>query len=157
MNRTGTCSTFFNSSKTFCLYFSFTFVVVKQMASIWMAFFVLIGTVGITIGEHYCMDELKNISVFAEPAPCCPSFDPQEADDDACCSNEMEYFLFFDEIPVAAFEIDLSPNTQTLSLFAAAIPLFQLNTHSVQRNHRYSIPPPRNWENPFAVLQVFRL
>jgi hypothetical protein len=128
---------------------------VKKVIAISLIFLVLFGTIGITVGEHYCMNTLKGISFFSEPAPCCPAFD---ANEDSCCENEMEYFRLIEDTTVSS-----DYNHQLVKVPVILIPFLNDFSHiqaivKLNVSSSFTLPPPLQGSDNLAVLyQVFRL
>ena len=141
-----------------------------RVLSLFLAFTVLVGSVGVTVNRHFCMGELKSLTLFGAEASCamhapvaeppCP-FHPGNTDEAAfrkgCCDDEAQFLSWDDDrqvseispLPPLAGLIPVLPPTnfpeRALHLRAAALPLF--------RNYR---PPPLVIDVP-SRWQVFRL
>ena len=141
-----------------------------RVLSLFLAFTVLVGSVGVTVNRHFCMGELKSLTLFGEPASCemhppttkppCPLHgEGQQAANEkkGCCDDEAQFLSWDDDrqvseiapLPPLAGLIPVLPPTnfseRALHLRAAALPLF--------RNYR---PPPLVIDVP-SRWQVFRL
>ena len=57
----------------------------RKVSHIVISLLLLTSTVGLTLSAHYCGENLKSISVLADPEPCCDI-------PEGCCHNETDTF-----------------------------------------------------------------
>lgn len=114
------------------------------MFSIAMALLLLASTTSWTVGKHYCMGHLIDVSLFEKAENCGMDMPMPDSDiavmerDDSCCSDELIVVEGQDDLKLSFDEIDLD---QQLFLVALAyINLLQVQTEQYVPHEHY--PPP---------------
>lgn len=123
----------------------------KTILNITLSFILLTSTVGFSISEHYCKDNLVSVSLNFEADPCC--------DDGNCCRTESEYFQLEEDFvsPLVQFNFD---NEIIIDLFLANNILYNTNTLEEEANELSLIaesPPPPTLHCVLSQLQTFLL
>ena len=143
----------------------------KQILPLFLSITILVGSVGVTVNRHFCMGELKSLTLFGkaeackmegvESKPVCPlhaktPYSEKEAKK-GCCDDEHEFVSWDDDrqlseltpLPPVAWIVPAKPTSlfpeSAQHLRAAALPLYQ--------NYR---PPPLVIDVP-SQWQIFRL
>ncbi|MGB3799836.1 MAG: hypothetical protein WA952_08455 [Lewinella sp.] len=136
-----------------------------RILPLFLALTMLVGSVGVTVNRHFCMGELKSLTLFGEGKACemeavmskpaCPMH--AKPAKKGCCDDEAEFVSWDDDrqvsevtpLPPLAWIVPTKPASlfpeEALHLRAAAIPLYQ--------NYR---PPPLVIDVP-SRWQIFRL
>ncbi|THH39675.1 HYC_CC_PP family protein [Neolewinella litorea] len=138
----------------------------NQILPLFLAFTMLVGSVGVTVNRHFCMGELKSLSLFGDEQPCdmaqvkvkapvCPMHAAPAKK--GCCDDEHEFVQWDDDrqlsetipLPALAWALPATP--------PALFPEFALHLRdaALRRFQNYRPPPlvidvPSRW-------QVFRL
>ena len=120
----------------------------RKISHIVISILLLTSTMGITLSAHYCGENLKSISVLADPVSCCDI-------PDGCCHDEADSFKLEDDFASSTFQFE-SKQIVTLILdysIASVEDLF---------NKNYSIPffiepPPPTIKQVLSSLQVYIL
>lgn len=120
----------------------------KKISHIVISLLLLTSTVGITLSAHYCGENLKSISISADPESCCDI-------PDGCCHDEADTFRLEDDFASSSFQYE---SQQVVSLLldysiALVIDLSDKN-HSVPS---YVEPPPPTIQQVLSYLQVYIL
>ena len=136
-----------------------------RILPLFLALTMLVGSVGVTVNRHFCMGELKSLTLFGKaeacemdvvvPQPACPLH--AKPAKNGCCDDEHEFVSWDDDrqlseitpLPPLAWIAATKPTPpfpgQALHLRAASLRPYQ--------NYR---PPPHVIDVPRA-WQVFRL
>ena len=120
----------------------------RKSTHIVVTLLLLISTMGITLSAHYCGDNLKSVSVLADPDSCCNI-------PDGCCHDESETFKIEDEF--ASSSIHFEPKlvlTQVLEYF---IPSIEDLSATHFRVRVIDEPPPPTTQQVLSNLQVYIL
>ena len=142
-----------------------------RILPLFLALTMLVGSVGVTVNRHFCMGELKSLTLFGEPAACemhppaatkppCPLHGngQQGASKKKGCCDDKAQFLSWDDdrqmheqstLP-ALPSVDLP---QPVSFFPERTPHLRTAALSLFRYYR---PPPLVIDVP-SHWQVFRL
>ncbi|NJB86091.1 hypothetical protein GGR26_001859 [Lewinella marina] len=136
----------------------------NRLLSLFLAFTVLAGSVGVTVNRHFCMGELKSLSLFGEEQPCamalaeapaCPMHAAPAKK--GCCDDEQDFVQWDDDrqlsetapLPALAWALPPAPpagfSAPALHLLDAAL-----------RRYQHYRPPPLVIDVP-SRWQVFRL
>ena len=144
----------------------------KRTVPLFLAFLLLLGSVGVTVNRHFCMGELQSVALFAAAeacheatAPACPMhaavLSPPLSEGEGvaadCCNDEHELVKADDDRQLA--EVPALP-TGAWVMVAPPAPLFpQFSLHLRARPNmtfeQYR-PPPKLIDAP-RQFQVFRL
>ena len=136
----------------------------NRIFPIFLALVMLTGSVGVTVNRHFCMGELKSLTLFgqaeacemARPAPAaCPMH--AAARKKGCCDDEHEFVKWDDNRQVS--ELQALPSLPALLVPAVLLPPVRPPLHphaaALRRYENYR-PPPRLIDVP-SHWQVFRL
>ncbi len=120
----------------------------KKVSHIVISILLLTSTMGLTLSAHYCGENLKSISVLADPISCCDI-------PDGCCHDEADTFRLEDDFASSTFQFD-SKQIVTLILdysIALVVDLSDQN-YSIPS---YIEPPPPTLKQVLSNLQVYIL
>ena len=141
-----------------------------RILSLFLAFTMLVGSVGVTVNRHFCMGELKSLTLFGEPAVCamhapatkppCPLHGNGQQRTEkmkGCCDDEAQFLSWDDDRQV--YDQSTLPALPSVDLPqpASFFPEYVLHPRTAAlalfRNYR---PPPLVFDVP-SRWQVFRL
>ena len=100
----------------------------------------LLGSVGVSVTRHYCMDILKSISLNSPPGNCCGN----EEIPGKCCHNESETYSLDQDMKMQHVALNLiSPvkEIENSTNHLLVIPDFDVTWI---RTQYYKYPPPSN-------------
>ena len=120
----------------------------KKISHIVISLLLLTSTVGITLSAHYCGENLKSISISADPESCCDI-------PDGCCHDEADTFRLEDDFASSSFQYE---SQQVVSLILD----YSIASVEVLSNKNYSTPifiepPPPTTKQVLSSLQVYIL
>ncbi len=127
----------------------------------------LIGSVGVTVNRHFCMGELKSLTLFSQAEVCamaemmappaCPMHGTGAVAKKGCCDDEHEFVKWDDDRH--ACELQALPPLTALLVPAVLLPSVGPPRHpraaALRRYENYR-PPPLVFDVP-SHWQVFRL
>ncbi len=127
----------------------------------------LVGSIGVTVNRHFCMGELKSLTLFGNTATCamaavpakppCPLHATEAVAKKGCCDDEQEFVQWDDDRQV--FEVQALPVLPAVvgpvPLLPAVRPPLHPRAAALRRYENYR-PPPRVIDVP-SHWQVFRL
>ena len=119
-----------------------------KVGHIVISLLLLTSTMGLTLSAHYCGDNLKSVSVLADPASCCDM-------PDGCCHDEAETYRVEDDYAASSFQFD---SKQIISL----IQEYSISLVIDLSDKNYSVPsyiepPPPTMKQVLSSLQVYIL
>ncbi len=83
----------------------------KKHISIFLAFLILLSSIGLTFSVHYCKDEIAGISFLIQEEEPCETVDSccaKENSHDNCCSNKLiKVEKKSDDVVVKSFHFEL--------------------------------------------------
>ncbi len=123
----------------------------RTFLNITLSLILLASTIGFSISEHYCKDNLVSISVNFEADPCC--------DDGACCHTEREYFQLEEDFVSPLVQLDFDYEI-VIDLFLANNILFNdiiMEEASTGLSFITESPPPQAQHAVLSQLQTFLL
>ncbi|NNE78003.1 MAG: hypothetical protein HKN31_13135 [Pricia sp.] len=112
-----------------------------------MALFLLASTTSWTVGKHYCMGRLMDVSFFAHADDC--GMDMSTAkdnttsgiqDESSCCSSEMIMVGGQDNLKVSFNDFSIGQQLFLVAFTHSYFNLFQIETEPPLPNNYY--PPP---------------
>ncbi|EMR02717.1 HYC_CC_PP family protein [Cesiribacter andamanensis] len=112
----------------------------KQLVHICMSMLLVMATMGVTLHQHYCGDELQNTGL--EKYSGCCSDEGTDAGKNGCCENSTTEFRADGEFQQAHF-------SAPIALLPAALPqLFLSFAQSLQLEQAHTTPLPLFAEAP---------
>lgn len=132
--------------------------VFHRVVSVCMAVLLLLSTTSWTIGKHYCMGHLVDVSLFSNAESCCKQSDgartidrPREAD--SCCSNELLVLDGQDDLNISINDLDLDQQAFLASFAHCYFQMFEVCAEQVVPHKYY--PPPILVKDIHVLDEVF--
>jgi hypothetical protein len=120
----------------------------KKVIHIVVSILLLTSTMGLTLSAHYCGENLKSISVLADPASCCDI-------PDGCCHDEAETYRVEDDYAASSFQFDSKQIINLIQEYSIALVIdLSDKNYSVPS---YIEPPPPTIKQVLSSLQVYIL
>lgn len=124
-----------------------------------MALLLLASTTSWTVGKHYCMGHLIDVSLFDQAENCgmdmpISNNDMSEMEgDNSCCSDEFIVLEGQDDLKLTFDEIKLDQQIFLVAFTRLYLNLFQVQTEQAVPNKHY--PPPLLVKNIQLLDEVF--
>jgi len=71
----------------------------RKVSHIVISLLLLTSTIGLTLSAHYCGEDLKSISVLADPESCCDI-------PEGCCHDEADTFRIDDDFASSSLDFE---------------------------------------------------
>ncbi len=129
--------------------------ILRKIASVAMAFVVLLSTFSFTVEAHYCGDTLVDSSLFSAPESCGMEMDAEPELDGCsvsmkdCCSDEQ---LLLDGQKDLKSSSEKLTTEQQVFLFAYVCTYLELFDGLDEKSNAYL-----NYRPPLVVRQIFKL
>lgn len=117
-----------------------------------MAIILLISTMGVGIGRHFCQEDLKDFSLFENPTVCCP-VSTETGISSGCCKVDFQFLQVEDEF--ASTTHDLLLPLLVLDQFLPERLSLGLNPSKVPDILSKPVPPPLLFRKSPAFLSTF--
>ncbi len=124
-----------------------------------MALLVLASTTSWTVGKHYCMDRLVDVSFFAHAQDCGMDMKASANDtsqmetEDSCCSDQLIVVEGQDRLTFSSYDGVLVPQPFLTAFTYAYLALFQAQKERPVPHEHY--PPPLLFKDIHVLDQVF--
>ena len=120
----------------------------KKVSHIVISLLLLTSTMGITLSAHYCGENLKSISVLADPVSCCDI-------PDGCCHDEADTFRLEDNFSFSTFQFDSKQIVTLIQDYSIALVVdLSDQNYSIPS---YIEPPPPTIKQLLSSLQFYIL
>ncbi len=103
---------------------------------------------GLTLSAHYCRENLKSISVLADPVSCCDI-------PDGCCHDKAETFRVEDDFASSTFQFESKQIVTLIQDYSIALVVDLLGQNYPIPS--YIEPPPPTIKQVLSRLQVYIL
>ena len=120
----------------------------RKSIHIVISLLLLTSTMGFTLSAHYCGDNLKSVSVLADPGSCCDI-------PDGCCHDETETFRIDEDFASAGIHFD--PKISLLHVLDYYIPVTENLSVKYLQLTFIEEPPPPTTQQVLSNLQVYIL
>lgn len=128
----------------------------RTLAHIFLAALILFSSTGITMHKHYCLGELKSVSLYQKADTCNPDTDTAENCPFHCCDDEVEQYKS-DDFGKASFEF----KTASVSTLIAILSYFHIDFDQdrfLRAYHTYTdYSPPLIDQDIPVMVQSFLL
>jgi len=118
-----------------------------RIFSITVALLLLLSTTSWTVGKHYCMGLLMDVSLFEAPEDCCMETISEEddgtatlLDEKACCKDEVISVAGQDDLRISLNDFGFDQPLLLGSFAHSLLPIFQLTAERHVPNEHY-LPP----------------
>ncbi len=127
--------------------------------SIALALFLLASTTSWTVGKHYCMDRLVDVSFFAHAQDCGMDMGSSIGDtsqittEDSCCSDQLILVEGQDHLKISFNDIVLEQQPFLTAFTYSYLALFKVQVERPTSHEHY--PPPLLFKDIHVLDQVF--
>jgi len=121
--------------------------------SICMALLLLASTVSWTVGRHYCMGRLMNVSLFEHAADCGMTETSFSTEKKSCCNDEMIVIDVQDDLKISLENILLDKQQFLVAYTLSYINLLKVGSEQEVLYNYY--PPPLLVKNIQLLDEVF--
>lgn len=129
----------------------------KKIANVFLAVLLMVATTGVTLNKHYCLGQLKSISIFHEAKSCMTEMDMEEESCPLdCCDNTSEQYKL-EEFKQVSFEDSFAPDLKLIAVISYFLANSDL-THAPASNtpNPHYLPPLIDQDIP-VMVQSFLL
>lgn len=129
----------------------------KKIANICLALVLMVATAGITLNKHYCLGQLKSVSVFQEAESC---MSKMEMDEDSCpmeCCDDTSEEYKLEEFKQVSFEHKFfTPELRLIAIITYYFANADVVTNSPNLSYSQYLPPLIDQDIP-VMVQSFLL
>ena len=116
---------------------------IKAISNILLAVVLLVTSMGVTVNKHYCMGQLKDVSVFHEAESCMKTMKMEMKGGCSmhCCENITEEFKV-EDFNKANFTTNLAAEYSLLAVITYVLIDFDLISLAESYTHYLNYKPP---------------
>ncbi|WP_422083438.1 HYC_CC_PP family protein [Ulvibacterium sp.] len=133
--------------------------IIYKGVSLAMALLLLVSTTSWTVGKHYCMDRLIDVSFFAHAQDCgmdmgvSMNATSQMETEDSCCSDQLIVVEGQDHLTTSSNDSILVPQPFLTAFAYSYLALFKAQVERPVPHEHY--PPPLLYKDIHVLDQVF--